>query len=80
MKGRRCGQRQGRCRAAPFVYAHQAHGTVQVLGILKLDIDSDVIRKTTSEQLGLLEWCQVSGVSHACQECLQVGVDGGGER
>ena len=39
-----------------LVRARQVHGALKVLQIMKLDIDANVVRQPTGEQLSFLEW------------------------
>jgi len=39
---------------ATLISPSQAHGAVQVLGVMELHINPDILRETSGEQLGLL--------------------------
>jgi hypothetical protein len=39
---------------------------------MELDIDLDVLRQSTREQLCLLVWCEASSMRQACQERVQI--------
>lgn len=68
------------CDVTALISAHKAHGTLQILRIMELDINANVLGKAASEKLGLLVRCKVPCVRHPVLERLLVGCDGSRER
>lgn len=64
---------------AALVGACQAHGALEILRIVELDIDADVLRQASHEELRLLIWGEAPRVRHARLELL-VRHDVGWER
>jgi len=52
------------------------HGGLKILGRPELDVDTDVIREATHEQVGLLEWRELRRMAHQGVETLLVLLDG----
>lgn len=50
----------------------QVHGLLEVRGEAKLDVDVDVVREPTHEQLGLLKCREVARVAHHYVEAISV--------
>jgi hypothetical protein len=51
------------------------HGGLKILGRPELDVDTDVSREATHEQVGLLEWRELQRVAHQGIETLLVLLD-----
>lgn len=64
----------------PLIGASHGHGVLKVLRIVELDIDPDVFRQPTGEQLRLLVGDQATGVRHARLELVLVCRNGGQKR
>jgi hypothetical protein len=63
-----------------LVGACQPYGTLEILGLVQLDVDAKSLRQPPGEELGLLEWSEMARVREPRLERLQVRLHGGGER
>lgn len=64
---------------ATLVGPRQPHGTLEVLRVVQLDVDADVVREATREQLRLLQRLETPCMSHASLERVLIRLDGRGE-
>ena len=55
---------------------HQVHGGLKILRCPEFDVDADVIRKATHEEVVLLEWGRLWRVAYQGVETLQIFLDG----
>lgn len=58
-----------------FKGPHEVYRCLQVLGCLEFNLDANVLRLATHEQINLLLWKQIGVVANQCIEALLVVLD-----